>query len=77
QLRMERARHRLEAMLDYAFREHGCREAAVLRYFGQPSLERCGRCDNCRAMDKAGLVQEPPLRWRLDERIGTAGGTNT
>lgn len=77
QLRMERARHRLEAMLDYAFREHGCREAAVLRYFGQPSLERCGRCDNCRAMDKAGLVQEPPLRWRLDEGIGTAGGTNT
>ena len=28
-------------------------------------------------LDKAGLVQEPPLRWRLDEGIGTAGGTNT
>ncbi|MBP8823087.1 MAG: RecQ family ATP-dependent DNA helicase [Flavobacteriales bacterium] len=65
--RHERARQRLETMLHYTFQEQGCREAAVLRYFGQPTMEPCGRCDNCQTMDRASLVAEPPMRWAADE----------
>lgn len=68
QSRRQRAEARLKAMADYAFRDTGCREEAVLRYFGQASGGRCGKCDNCKAMDKAGRAAEPPRRWVVDER---------
>ncbi len=74
QLRHERARTRLETMLQFTFRDTGCRESAVLRYFGQPSMERCGRCDNCKAMDHPSTVSEPPMRWSQDEGGRTPAG---
>lgn len=64
--RRKRAQDRLEAILKYAFREKGCREAAVLAYFGQQTPGPCGKCDNCRAMEPA-VVTEPPRRWIVDE----------
>ncbi len=64
--RRKRAMQGLEAMLKYAFRETGCREAAVLAYFGQRASGRCGKCDNCRAMVPS-VAAEPPRRWIVDE----------
>lgn len=75
QARHERARKRLETMLDFTFRERGCRDAAVLRYFGQPTLARCGRCDNCKAVDGASVVAEPSARWSADEEKAPVPGT--
>lgn len=72
QLRRERAEARLEAMATYAFHLTGCREAAILDHFGQASAGRCGRCDNCKAMDRSSTVAEPPARWIVDE-----GGART
>ncbi len=72
QLRKERARVRMEAMLKYAFNQQECRESAVLRYFGQPAQGRCGRCDTCRALERSSHVAEPPARWIVDEG-GAAG----
>ncbi len=65
--REQRARQRLEAMAHYAFRERGCRESAVLKYFGENGGTPCGRCDNCRANAPANLLAEPPVRWLMDE----------
>ncbi len=67
QAREQRARKRLETMAEYAFREQGCREAAVLRYFGEHAPERCGKCDNCKAMGSVNQLAEPPVRWQTDE----------
>jgi ATP-dependent DNA helicase RecQ len=67
QAREQRARLRLEAMLKYAFHVQGCRESAVLRYFGEATPGPCGRCDNCRAKASANILAEPPVRWLVDE----------
>lgn len=75
QARHERARERLDTMLDFTFREQGCRDAAVLRYFGQPTLARCGRCDNCKAVDRTSVVTEPTARWSADEAGTPVPGT--
>lgn len=65
--REQRAKQRLEAMAHYAFRERGCREVALLNYFGEGGATPCGRCDNCRANTPANLLAEPPVRWQMDE----------
>lgn len=67
QLRKQRARDRLEAMARYAFHDEGCRAQAVMRYFGQALPDRCGRCDNCKALERADRTAEPPARWLVDE----------
>lgn len=45
--RERRARIRMEAMADITFRPAGCRERAVLKYFGAEAPDDCGRCDAC------------------------------
>ncbi len=65
--RQERARKRMEAIIHFTFQEKGCREIAVLRYFGEHADEPCGRCDNCKAMRDANTVAEPSVRWVTDE----------
>ncbi len=43
------AREQLQRMVHYA-ESNGCRRAALLEYFGEPSAEdNCGGCDNCLA----------------------------
>lgn len=72
QLRKQRAWDRLEAMARYAFHDEGCRAQAVMRYFGQALPDRCGRCDNCKALERADRTAEPPARWLVDEgRVAT------
>lgn len=67
QAREERARQRMEAMVFFAFHDKGCRESAVLRYFGEAPKAPCGRCDNCRAAERANIMEEPSVRWKVDE----------
>lgn len=66
--RRSRARERMEAMVHFTFRETGCREHAVLRYFGEGQDQPCGRCDNCKA-NHTSVVADPPARWSRDEGL--------
>lgn len=43
----ERLEHRVNAMINYAYAETGCREAILLEYFGEKKPEPCHRCDLC------------------------------
>lgn len=74
--RHQRARHRMEVMAHFAFHDTGCREAAVLRYFGETPKARCGRCDNCKAAMKNNIANEPPARWKVDEGHPLRARTN-
>lgn len=71
--RQERARKRMEAIIHFTFHDKGCRELAVLRYFGEAGKQPCGRCDNCKAMRNANTVAEPPVRWMIDEGRSLTG----
>lgn len=42
-----RMEQRVEAVIDYCYRENICREKFLVEYFGEESLERCGHCDTC------------------------------
>lgn len=44
---------RIEAMIDYAYREDGCRVSRMLEYFGEESVCECGNCDVCRSRRKS------------------------
>lgn len=46
--RKEAMRQRMQAVIDFATGEYGCRAARILRYFGEKSPEPCGTCDICR-----------------------------
>lgn len=77
-LREERARLRLEAMLDFVRATDRCRMAMVLAYFDEPAPTDCGRCDACVARAKyqtpetESTIANEPLstyeRSRLNER---------
>lgn len=43
----QRMTQRIEAMLDYAYSETGCRESKMLTYFGEQTDTYCGHCDLC------------------------------
>ena len=38
---------RIDAVIDYAFSEEGCRESKMLNYFDEKSEYVCGHCDLC------------------------------
>jgi len=61
ELRKERARQRMEAMIRYTFGTEECRERSVLKYFGEYAQEDCGRCDVCaaRTEERKGITAEP------------------
>lgn len=57
---------RLKAMSDFVFSTAECREAMMLRYFGQEANAECGRCDVCRnrrkkAAQTTGTTDEDKL----------------
>lgn len=39
---------RTEAIIDYVFKDKGCRVKRMLAYFGEHTGEDCGKCDVCR-----------------------------
>ena len=43
----QRMEQRIEAVIDYAFNDQQCREARMLRYFGEDAEDTCGHCDVC------------------------------
>ncbi|HNI04589.1 MAG TPA: ATP-dependent DNA helicase RecQ [Flavobacteriales bacterium] len=47
ELRKERARQRLEAMIHFTFGTDQCRERTLLGYFGEYTSGPCGHCDVC------------------------------
>lgn len=49
--RKERGQARLDAMLEFCFKNGQCRERALLTYFGEHVSMDCGHCDVCRSMD--------------------------
>ena len=49
--RMEAMKTRMQAVLDFARGEYGCRASRILRYFGEKKPEPCGTCDICRQKD--------------------------
>lgn len=46
--RFEVMSERIEAMIDYAYRDDGCRVSRMLAYFGEEDACDCGKCDVCR-----------------------------
>ncbi len=54
-------RERLHAMMHYADSTI-CRMQFLREYFGEPSGERCGRCDNCRKPLRPVRAPAPPPR---------------
>ncbi len=44
---------RIEAMIDYAYRDDGCRVSRMLTYFGEEDACDCGKCDVCRGKKKS------------------------
>jgi len=49
---------KLDSMIAFAY-SSACRQAEILRYFGEPAAKRCGHCDNCRPRTARRL---PPVR---------------
>lgn len=50
--RFEVMSNRVEAMIDYAFGDSGCRVRRMLEYFGEEEAQDCGKCDICREKRK-------------------------
>lgn len=42
----ERSNHRLSSIIDM-LQEQTCRQASILKYFGEKNAESCGKCDLC------------------------------
>ncbi len=51
--RKEKHIEKIEAMLNYAFREGTCRNHIFLEYFGQKPIGPCGQCDVCKSADSS------------------------
>jgi len=43
----QRMSDRIQAVIDYAYNEQGCRERQLLGYFGEAASDDCGHCDLC------------------------------
>ena len=78
----QRMSDRIEATINYAYADSGCRERMLLGYFGEMSGDECGHCDMCierrkRVDHTAADVQQGILYMaaqrprRLDEFIDT------
>lgn len=46
---------RIEAMIDYAYNDDGCRVRRMLEYFGEENSCECGKCDVCRSRKNTKL----------------------
>ena len=44
---LNKMQQRIDAVIDYAFSEEGCRESKMLNYFDEKSEYVCGHCDLC------------------------------
>ena len=78
----QRMTDRVEATINYAYADRGCRERMLLGYFGEMAAEDCGHCDLCidrrkRGDHEPGDVQQGILYMaglrprRLEEFLNT------
>jgi ATP-dependent DNA helicase RecQ len=63
-------RRRLDALVAYA-NTTTCRVRHMLDYFGEPGPDRCGRCDNCRALVADAQPGTAPTAAETDSGMGT------
>ena len=50
----DRMTQRIEAIINYAYNDQGCRERMLLNYFGEVKVGECGHCDLCIDRRKRG-----------------------
>lgn len=62
---LERLKNRIEAMKNFVFATDTCRVATMLRYFGESTVDDCGKCDICRSH----RVKSRPHTTSLSESI--------
>ena len=78
----ERISQRVEATINYAYSDNGCRERMLLAYFGEQANDECGHCDLCIDRRKRGDHQPEDVQQgilymaglrprRLDEFLDT------
>ncbi|MEP6937916.1 MAG: RecQ family ATP-dependent DNA helicase [Chthoniobacterales bacterium] len=65
-----RDRAKLKRIVDFAYARQ-CRQQAILRYFGEPSPERCGNCDVC--LESAGPARPPNEQEAIIVRKALSG----
>ena len=76
--RLEERRKSNLAKLDRVIRfatTRQCRQADILKYFGETSAEQCGHCDNCDAQPKRSPTDLGPVQQSLSERHVTPAMT--
>lgn len=56
---------RVEAMIDYAANDDGCRVERMLAYFGEPHPKPCGKCDVCRSRSAGSGLSDRELTARV------------
>ena len=54
EVRRERLKSHIDAMLDYAGNDTACRSRILLNYFGEDNPHDCGQCDNCLRLRRQG-----------------------
>jgi ATP-dependent DNA helicase RecQ len=67
---------KLERVIAFA-QTHGCRQRAVLEYFGDHSLASCGACDNCRTQKKQRVVTGRSIDVTAERAALKAKGVET
>ncbi|MCM1490590.1 MAG: RecQ family ATP-dependent DNA helicase [Muribaculum sp.] len=71
---------RVEAMIDFAYNDDGCRVSRMLEYFGEENAGECGKCDICRGKKRSAshISQEDMVKkvWEYMQMY-PAGVTQT
>jgi ATP-dependent DNA helicase RecQ len=61
----------MEAMMNYALMEEGCRSRYIQEYFGEQESKDCGSCDLCIARRKGPKVSAEVTPERVLEIVRT------
>jgi superfamily II DNA helicase RecQ len=68
--RKEIMKARLDAVMEYAFSDKGCRVRRMLDYFGEENSRDCGTCDVClKTRRRAGKIATPSREQLLQALV--------
>ncbi len=67
----ERAQEKLNAVIAYANQTNICRQAFLLNYFNELSMDRCGYCDVC--LKEKAAEANPEIRKKILSILKTGG----
>jgi ATP-dependent DNA helicase RecQ len=65
--RKERAKERVEAMINYAFGADNCRSVTLVQFFGEEDATPCGQCDVC--LDKKRAEEKARLLYSIQQDV--------